>query len=292
METPLKVLVLGSTGMLGHQVVMHLEKFEKFEVFNLSYKNSLNKKTKILDVTDKINLEAEIEYINPNFIINCIGVLVNASQDIERANYLNAVLPHELKKICARISSKLIHISTDCVFSGKKGLYKENDSRDGKGTYAETKILGELKDKNNLTIRTSIIGPELKSSGEGLFDWFMRQNGEIQGYKNSIWSGVTTLELAKAIKWAIENNINGTYHITNNSVINKYDLLSLFKEYTKKNIEVMPFTNKKVDKSFVDTRRLINYTIPSYEEMISSMVEEIKKNKNLYSRYNSYKSIL
>ena len=292
METSLKVLVLGSTGMLGHQVVMHLEKYDKFEIFNFAHKNLLNKKTKILDVTDKVNLKAQIYSINPDFVINCIGLLVNASHDISRAKYLNAVLPHELKKICSRTNSKLIHISTDCVFSGKKGLYKEDDLRDGKGTYAKTKILGELIDDNNLTIRTSIIGPEIKSSGEGLFDWFMRQDGEVQGYKNSIWSGVTTLELAKAIKWAIENNINGIYHITNNLIINKYELLNLFKKYTKKNIEITPFDNKKVDKSFIDTRRLINYKIPSYEQMVSEMIEEIKINMNFYSRYNMYESIL
>ncbi len=286
METPLKILVLGSTGMLGHQVVSYLDQFEDLDIFNFSYKNKLNQKTIIVDALDKVFLEKQIISIKPDFIINCIGLLIEGSQNIERAQYLNTTLPNELKKISKEIDSKLIHISTDCVFSGEIGSYKENDIRDGKGTYAETKILGEIIDKENLTIRTSIIGPELKSNGEGLFEWFMRQTNEVQGYKNALWSGVTTLELSKAIRWAIKNNVNGLYHITNNKVINKCDLLNLFKKYTKKNIKIIPFENKRVDKSFVDTRCLIDYVIPSYDEMVESMINEIRINKYLYSRYN------
>ena len=286
MKIPLKILVLGSTGMLGHQVVNYLDKFEDLRIFNFSYKNKLNNETVIVDAMDQALLEEQIISIKPDYIVNCIGVLVEGSKDINRAKYLNAFLPNELKKICKKINAKLIHISTDCVFSGAIGSYKENDLRDGKGTYAKTKISGEIIDGQNLTIRTSIIGPELKSNGEGLFEWFMNQTNEVHGYKNAIWSGVTTLELSKAIRWAIKKNIVGIYHITNNRVINKYDLLNLFKKYTEKNIRIIPFDNKRVDKSFIDTRCLIDYVIPSYEEMIESMVEEIKINKSLYSRYN------
>jgi dTDP-4-dehydrorhamnose reductase len=286
MEIPQKILVLGSTGMLGHQVVNYLDQFEDLDISNFSYKNKLNQKTIIVDAIDKVSLEKQIISIKPDFIINCIGLLIEGSKNIERAQYLNAALPNELKKISKKIDSKLIHISTDCVFSGEIGSYKENDIRDGKGTYAKTKILGEIIDKENLTIRTSIIGPELKSNGEGLFEWFMCQTNEVHGYKNALWSGVTTLELSKAIRWAIINNVNGLYHITNNKVINKCDLLNLFKKYTKKNIKIIPFENKRVDKSFVDTRCLIDYIIPSYDEMVASMIKEIRVNKSLYSRYN------
>jgi dTDP-4-dehydrorhamnose reductase len=197
-------------------------------------------------------------------------------------------LPHQLKKISKNIGAKLIHISTDCIFSGNKGGYIETDAKDakdGKGVYSQTKKLGEIEDDANLTLRTSIIGPELKNNGEGLFHWFMNQQGEISGYTKAIWSGVTTLELAKAVKWSIDNNITGLYHVTNNSSISKYDLLQLFQKYTKKNINIKPFDGKKVDKSFIDTRLLIDYQIPSYDQMISNMVRLITDKRILYSKY-------
>ena len=134
-------------------------------------------------------------------------------------------------------------------------------------------------------MRTSIIGPELKDNGEGLFHWFMSQSDNVSGFTKSIWSGVTSLELAKAIKCAIDLDITGLYHVTNNSSISKYDLLQLFQKYTKKDISIKPFDEKNVDKSFIDTRLLIDYEIPSYDQMISSMVSLIANNRSLYSQY-------
>ncbi|MDB9933941.1 sugar nucleotide-binding protein, partial [Candidatus Thioglobus sp.] len=174
-----KVLVLGSTGMLGHQVVNYLKDFGDFIIDDISYRNKLRKSTIILDAMDKSSLERAIVKLKPDFIINCIGILVNGSQNKERAIYLNAYLPHQLKTIAKNINSKLIHISTDCVFSGLKGQYIEADPRDGQDVYSQTKILGEVIDDTNLTLRTSIIGPELKNNGEGLFHWFMNQSGNI-----------------------------------------------------------------------------------------------------------------
>ena len=191
-----------------------------------------------------------------------------------------------LERVSDGIGSKLIHISTDCVFSGnKKSPYVENDIKDGSGLYAITKSLGELIGKNSVTIRTSIIGPELKSNGEGLFNWFMHQSGSINGFTKMIWSGVTTLELSKAIKWTIEHEIKGIYHITNNQTINKNDLLCLFKHYTNKTIDIIPVKGNAADKSFIDTRKLINYKIPSYDEMVREMVADITQSKSLYKCY-------
>jgi len=280
-----KVLVLGSTGMLGHQVVNYLEKFDDLIVDDISYRNKLRKNTMIVDAMDKQALEEAIVQLKPNFIINCIGVLIKGSVDTGASIYLNAYLPHQLKGISKTINAKLINISTDCVFSGKDGQYIEADLRDGKGTYAQTKILGEVIDEDNLTLRTSIIGPELKRDGEGLFHWFMNQTGAISGYTKAIWSGVTTLELAKFIKWSIDNNITGIYHVTNNSSIDKFSLLKLFKKYTKKNVHIEPYDKVNIDKSFVDTRLLRDYEIPSYDQMISDLVDYIFKNKSLYSHY-------
>ncbi len=281
-----KILILGSTGMLGHQVYYYLHSLKIYRLFDISYRNKLSSQTIILDVSDLNLLKRTISEIKPDFIINCIGVLIKGSENYKNAVYINSELPHHLKDIVKESKAKLIHISTDCVFSGKKGLYKENDPRDGIGNYAETKIMGEILTGDNLTLRTSIIGPELKSNGEGLFHWFMNQNGDVEGYNNSIWSGVTSFELAKAIGWAIETNVNGVYHITNNSIINKYELLKLFKKYTDKKINIIQFNNDKVDKSLVDTRKLLTYPIPTFDEMVASMIEKIKANKGLYCKYD------
>jgi len=277
-----KILVLGSTGMLGHQVVKYLNNFDGFVVDDISYRNKLRKSTIIVNAMDKTALEEVIIRLNPDFIINCIGVLINGSHNEGRAIYLNAYLPHQLKEISENINAKLIHISTDCVFSGLKGQYIETDPRDGQGVYSQTKILGEIIDNINLTLRTSIIGPELKDNGEGLFHWFMNQSGNIFGYSKSIWSGVTTIELAKTIKWAIDNHITGLYHVTNNSSISKHDLLQLFQKYTQKEINIDPIDGKSVNKSLLDTRKVINYHIPSYGAMVKKMVEDTKSKASLY----------
>jgi len=279
-----RVLILGSTGMLGHQVYKRFNELAEYEVFDISFRNKLQENTIILDIKDKNEVDKTIEKIQPHFIINCIGILISGSNnDYENAIYINAYLPHYLKQIANKIDAKLIHISTDCVFSGEKGKYTETDEKDGKDIYSKTKAMGEIIDEKHLTLRTSIIGPELKENGEGLFHWFMNQSGTINGFTKAIWSGVTTLELSRAIQWAIENDINGLYHVTNNDSINKYDLLNLFKKYTKKKIEILAVDGKSVDKSFIDTQKKINYILPSYETMISEMISNINRDENSYT---------
>jgi len=149
---------------------------------------------------------------------------------------------------------------------------------------AKTKGLGEIVNNKHLTLRTSVVGPELKTDGEELFHWFMNQQSDISGFTKTIWSGVTTLELAKAIKWSIDSDISGLYHVTNNSSISKYELLKLFQKYTKKDIDIKSVNGKNIDKSFIDTRKELNYAIPSYEEMVKNMIDLMKNNK-LYKQY-------
>jgi dTDP-4-dehydrorhamnose reductase len=276
-----KILVLGSTGMLGHQVVNYFLNFDNYDVIDIAFRSKLREKTIISDVTNKTTFEKIVIELKPDFIVNCIGILIHGSDNVENAIYLNAYLPHQLKKISKSIGAKLIHISTDCVFSGDKGGYIESDVKDGKGVYSQTKILGEIEDDTNLTLRTSIIGPELKNKGEGIFHWFMGQSDEISGFTKAIWSGVTTIELAKAIKWAINKEITGLYHVTNGSSISKYELLQLFQKYTEKEISVGFAEGRISNKSFVDTRKLMDYDIPDYETMIKEMVKNIKSN-NIY----------
>ena len=282
-----KILVLGSAGLIGHQVYNYLKDSGNYELHNMSYSNKIQDDTILLDARDEQIFIDKITSIGPQYIVNCIGILINGSdEDPENAIFLNSYMPHRLVRLADKINAKLIHISTDCVFSGdKKEPYIETDEKDGRGIYAKTKVIGEVINDKHLTLRTSTVGPELKGNGEELFDWFMNQSDSVFGFTKAIWSGVTTIELAKAVKWSIDHHITGLYHVTNNSSISKYDLLQLFQKYTKKDISIKPFDGKNVDKSFIDTRLLMDYEIPSYEQMVSDMIDLIANNRSLYSQY-------
>ena len=282
-----KVLVLGSAGLIGHQVYNYLKDSDNYELHNISYQNKIQDDTVLLDARNEQVFIDKITSISPKYIVNCIGILIDGSNaDPENSIFLNSYMPHRLTRLADKINAKLIHISTDCVFSGdKKEPYIETDEKDGRGVYAKTKGLGEVVSDKHLTLRTSVVGPELKNDGEELFHWFMGQSGEVLGYTKSVWSGVTTIELAKAVKWSIDHHITGLYHVTNNSSISKYDLLQLFQKYTKKDINIKPFSGKDANKSFIDTRLLMDYKIPSYDQMISDMVSLIANNRPLYSQY-------
>jgi dTDP-4-dehydrorhamnose reductase len=282
-----RVLILGSTGLIGHQIHNYLKSNEGYELHNIAYRNKLQENTILLDVRDENSLIEQIASINPQYIVNCIGILISGSnKDPENAIFLNAYMPHRLARLADEIDAKLIHISTDCVFSGdKKKPYIETDEKDGRGVYARSKGLGEIVSNKHLILRTSVIGPELKTDGEELFHWFMSQQSGISGFTKSIWSGVTTIELAKAVKWSIDNDVTGLYHVTNNTSISKHDLLKLFKKYTKKDINIKPVGGNNIDKSFIDTRLLMNYKIPSYNQMVVEMIELIINNRKLYSQY-------
>ena len=283
-----KVLILGSSGLIGHQVYNYLEVNSDFVLSNISYKRKLNEKTLLLDARNEESFFNQIRKIQPNYIVNCIGILISESKkDPGKAAFLNSYLPHRLVYLANEINSKLIHMSTDCVFSGNKKLpYLEYDEIDGKDIYAKTKGLGEVINENHLTIRTSVVGPEITNGSEELFNWFMNQSGVIEGFTKAIWSGVTTIELAKAIKWFIENQTTGLYHLTNGKSISKYDLLHLFEKYTNKNIEIQKVNGTDTNKSFLDTRKEINYVLPEYNQMIRDMVISIKNNRILYKHYN------
>lgn len=282
-----KILVLGSAGMLGHIVFNYLNELNKYEIKDASYPVKVRPESLLLDVTNKIQIEQTIENIKPDVIINCIGILIKGSQDDpSNAIYLNAYLPHQLAKLQRKHGGKLIHISTDCVFSGEKGSYTETDFKDARDTYGLSKALGEIVNDLDLTFRTSIIGPELKEKGEGLFHWFMSQKGEIKGYTNAFWGGVTTLELAKAIDQAIDHQLTGLYHITNGQAISKFELISLFKKiWNKKDIEIKPFEGKVADKSLKSVRKDFDFSVNSYEQMLLDQFEWMEHHKSMYNNY-------
>lgn len=281
-----KVLIFGATGMAGHIAYYYLQDTGRYEVVNAVYRTKLTEDSIVVDVTDKDAVTSLVRETRPDLIINCIGVLIKGSKDHpDNAVFINAYFPHLLKKLADEVGAKLIHISTDCVFSGKKGNYNESDFRDADDIYGRSKALGEIINDKDLTIRTSIIGPELKTNGEGLFHWFMHQTGKVNGFKTAIWGGVTTLELAKAIDAAIVQQKTGLIQLSNGKGITKYDLLNLFKNIWHRNdIEILPFDGNGVDKSIAKSEKFI-YEVPGYEEMLLEQYEWMRNHSNLYSQY-------
>ncbi|MDD2371393.1 MAG: sugar nucleotide-binding protein [Firmicutes bacterium] len=282
----MKILVLGATGMAGHTISIYFKE-AGHEVTAFSRRGLKDINNIIGDITDFENLKKII--INENFdaVINAIGILNKDAEDNKStAVLLNSYLPFFLSDITKSLKTKIIHMSTDCVFSGKTGGYTENSFKDGFTFYDRTKALGELENNKDLTFRNSIIGPDINADGIGLFNWFMKQEGTINGFTKAIWTGVTTLTLAKAMERAIEVDLTGLYNLVNNQFINKYDLLNLFNKYMKQQqLLINPSNSFILDKSLINTRLDFSYIIPSYEEMIIEMKEWIINHKDLYPHY-------
>ena len=282
----MKVLVLGGSGMAGHTIALYFQK-QNHNVEILSRRKVDYCNTIVGDATDYQELEKLILDGNYDAVINAIGILNQfAEEDKANAVALNSYLPHFLSKITENTSTKIVHMSTDCVFSGKEGNYSEKSLRDGEKFYDRSKALGELNNSKDITLRTSIIGPDIKETGIGLFNWFMKQDGQLKGFTNAIWTGVTTLTLAKAMEKAIIEDLNGLYNLVNNNKINKFELLKLFNKHFKDNeLDIIPFENEKVDKSLVNTRDDFSFNVPPYEHMIIEMKEWVIENKEIYSHY-------
>ena len=269
----IKILIFGANGMAGHIIAKYLERQDKYHIIKTARESKLGKVDYVVDVTNFELVNLVIKEVKPVYVINAIGILNSfAEMNKDQAILINSYFPHFLANSSRLFNFKLVHISTDCVFNGEKGSYKELDLKNGYGFYAQSKALGEVLYNDALTIRTSIIGPELKSDGIGLFDWVLNQENEIVGFKNAFWSGVTTLELAKFINFFIqENNFIGLYHLTNNKKISKFELISLINAIYNLNLRIIPDFKYVIDKSLVNTRQDIDYVVPSYANMIKDL---------------------
>ena len=282
-----KVLIIGSKGMAGHMIKEYLiqKEYDVYGTFREKEEKNLEMNEFYLDAFDKGKLEEILKKVKPDFVINCIGILNQfAENNPDIAIYVNGYFPHYLDRLSEKYGYKLIHITTDCVFSGKKGNYTEDDFRDADSYYGRSKAIGEVNNNRTLTFRTSIIGPDINKDGIGLFNWFMKQEGKIKGYSNVFWSGVTTLELAKAIEASFNQNISGIVHLVNNKKISKYDLLKLFSKYMNKDIEIEKYEDYFSDKSLIRTKEDFNYKVPEYEKMIEELNEWIKMNNRYVYR--------
>jgi dTDP-4-dehydrorhamnose reductase len=282
----MKFLILGAGGMAGHVITIYL--IEKghdvtgFDKKQLHYCNTI-----VGDARNESLIAKVIKVGEYDTIINCIGILNQfAEQNKSLAVYLNAWLPNLLADLTRDSKTKIIHMSTDCVFSGKRGNYTEQDIPDGETIYDKTKALGELNDNKNITLRNSIVGPDINENGIGLLNWFMKEEGPVKGYINVLWTGLTTLQLAKAMEQAAEDRITGLYNMVYSEPITKYNLLLLFNKYLRKGTVVIePSDVLVVNKSLKRTNFDFDYLIPDYEKMIYELAVWINNHLTLYPHY-------
>lgn len=282
----MKILVLGSTGMAGHTIALYFIE-SGYDVTSFNRRNFGFCKNIIGDITDFKTLENVIVEGNYDTVINAVGILnQEAEENKHRAILINTYLPHFLAYITKNRKTKIIQMSTDCVFSGKDGNYTETSFKDGKTFYDRTKALGEIENNKDITFRNSIIGPDINENGIGLFNWFLKQEMPINGFSKVLWSGVSTLVLAKAMEKSLTNNISGLYNLVNNKSINKLDLLLLFNRHIKKNkIHIKNFENMVSNKTLINTRNDFLFHVPEYEDMIIEMKMWILNHIDLYPHY-------
>jgi len=293
-----KVLILGAAGMLGHKLFTLLSECDNLKV-DATVRSieegrwfSQELLAKIYENVDVDNFDTIIRVIadlKPDVVINCIGIIkqMAAAQDPIISVSINALFPHRLALACKVADARLIHISTDCVFDGAKGNYSENDQSNATDLYGRTKFLGEVYYPHCVTLRTSIIGHELKGK-HGLIEWFLAQKGKVRGFTNAIYSGFPTVEIARIIsEYVITNaDLKGLYHVSSDP-ISKHELLQLVADKYKKQIEIEPFDDFRLDRSLDSTlfRSITGYTPPSWPELVDRMyrdfIDRRYKTKNL-----------
>ncbi len=282
------LLVLGVGGMAGHMVSSYLAS-RGYEVDGITRSRRLDEKTRLLDVTSFDELHDAVTARPYSAVVNCVGMLIAASErDKPLAVRINSLLPHLLEEWLANSATRVLHLSTDCVFSGESGPYREDSIRDGQMFYDRSKGLGELTNDKDLTLRMSIIGPELDLGGSGLFNWFMQQDGEIKGYRRAIWNGITTFELARSIESALETSVTGLYHLVPEGNISKYELLLAMKRvFEKDRVEIVPVDEPASDKTLINTRRDLPAIDADYEAMLARMKGWMLENPGLYGHYGA-----
>lgn len=264
----MRVLVLGASGMVGSMVATYLKE-TGFEVSTIAQVRKLNEETELIDAR-KTEFWAYLVAHEFDVVINCIGVLVKESEiSKHKAAFLNSYFPHFLEDFYSNKPTKVIHISTDCI-------YDDN-------FYGRSKLVGEIDNGKDLTFRMSLIGPEINPEGTGLFNWFMKQTEKANGYNKVYWNGITTLALSKAIKQVIEENLTGIYNLVPKNYISKFDLLQMFKKVFKKEIEITPDNKMRSNKVLTNKRKEIN--LLTYRQMLLEMRGWIEKHASLYPHY-------
>ena len=283
----MKFLVFGCNGMAGHTISLYLKE-QGHEVFGFDRSKSMYIDSVAGNAMDSCFVRELVGTNKYDSVINCIGVLNQfAEQNKAVATYLNSYLPHYLAEITEGTDTQVVHMSTDCVFSGKRGEYTETDFKDGETFYDRSKALGELDDSKNITLRNSIVGPDINPKGIGLLNWFMQQKGEVNGFTKAMWTGQTTLQLAKTMEVAAREKAAGLYNTVPDHSISKFDLLGLFNHYLRNDlVRINPIEGVNADKSLKRTRFEFGYLIPDYEEMVAQMADWVKGHKEMYPHYD------
>ncbi|MDX8393787.1 MAG: SDR family oxidoreductase [Mariprofundales bacterium] len=286
----MKILIFGGDGMLGHQLLKSwqhkhqvfvtlrrpLAAYAHYGLFNTS--NSIVD----VDVNDLISVERAIQSIKADAVINAVGIIKqrDAAHNAISSISINSLFPHQLHLLCQQYGSRLVHLSTDCVFSGRQGLYSENDNEDARDLYGRSKLLGEVTGQGAITLRTSIIGLELARK-QSLIEWFLAQTGTIKGFNRAIYSGFTTLEMARIIERVLikHQNLHGLYHVASKP-ISKYDLLNkLSNRLEDLDINIESNDDFVCDRS-LDGTSFCNktaYITPSWNVMLDELAAQIRK---------------
>jgi dTDP-4-dehydrorhamnose reductase len=261
----MKITVIGSRGMAGHVIVKHLEQ-QGHTVTAVD--------RSVLDI-EHDNVDQFFDSLDADFVVNAIGLLVKDCNDRpDRAIIINSWWPQYCAYRLKDTTTRLIHLSTDCVFDGQRGNYFESDEHTETNAYGRSKSFGEINNTKDITFRMSIIGPELKN-GTGLLNWVLtNKESNLPGWDNAWWNGITTLQLAKCIDRYINNpTITGVYHLVNNDVqINKYDLLCKINEVYGLGKKIMRTQGPKtINKILVDTRSELDFAIPNYDTQLQQL---------------------
>jgi len=286
----MRILILGGDGMLGHQLLLSLrsthdvcvtlhKQLADYEHIGLYSDQNAYAGIDVL-FQDRL-LEVMADY-RPDVVINGVGLVKQRKESEVRLPSLevNALFPHRLAVLCKVANARLIHLSTDCVFSGNKGGYVEEDISDATDLYGRTKFLGEVNHSHCLTLRTSIIGLELARKSS-LIEWFLAQEGEVCGYRRAIYSGLTTLEMARVIDYILCNHpsLSGVWHVASKP-ITKYDILrKMIALLDIKNVELLPDDSFVADRSLNADRfqRETGYSPPAWDSMLKELARQIQE---------------
>ena len=281
----MRFLVLGAAGMAGHLISLYLKErghdvtgFARHDLPFLDFQVQG-------DVRDMTVLEPLVRD-GHDVVVNCVGVLNKAAETNPDAAWLNGELPHVLAEMTADLPTRVFHMSTDCVFAGNTGPYTEDSVPDGESAYDRTKAAGELNDSKNLTFRNSIVGPDMNPGGIGLLNWFMRQPGPVKGFTGAVWTGLTTLELAKAMEHEAAEGACGLVNMVPEGSISKCDLLGLFNEELRGGkVEIVPDAGLQLDKTLVRTNFAPSFRPKPYPEQVREMAGWVRAHKDLYPHY-------
>jgi dTDP-4-dehydrorhamnose reductase len=283
---PNRVLVLGASGMLGHQVMSVLASTAGLEACGTVRSEQSARRLPIalrprvtagIDACDPVALAEHLEIVRPSVVVNAVGIVkqLPGAEDPITCIEINALLPHRLAELCGRMGARLVQVSTDCVFSGRKGNYSESDPPDPQDLYGRSKLLGEVDVPHAITLRTSIIGNELDGqASHGLIGWFLNQQTQALGYTRAIFSGLPTVELATVIRDHVlpRPDLHGVYQVAARP-ISKYELLKLVAKQYGKSIDLKPVDEPVIDRSLNPARfqEATGYQAPAWPDLVALM---------------------